>query len=82
MKRAFVLQCDDHSHLGGPMGTEYVTSMWVRIFGTREKAVNYAIKYCKEKGIQDTYAKPKELLRKNSIDMGCIGLSISIKKIG
>lgn len=44
-----ILGCEDASHLGGPMGTEYTTPMWSKPFSTVEKAKKYAEDYVKKK---------------------------------
>ncbi len=41
------LTCEDASHLGGPMGTEYTEFMWTKPFSSLEKAKAYAKKYHK-----------------------------------
>ena len=38
----WVLTCEDASHLGGPMGTEYTTLCWTRLFAKQESAKKYA----------------------------------------
>ena len=43
----WTLEAEDLSHLGGPMGTEYTTTMFVRNFGTLEEAKTYAIRHYK-----------------------------------
>lgn len=44
----FNLICEDASHLGGPMGTEYTTHLWTKTFSSVDKAKAYAEKYCKK----------------------------------
>jgi len=44
MDYVFNLTATDMSHLGGPMGTEYTSIMYVKTFGTLEKAQKYAQK--------------------------------------
>lgn len=41
------LTCEDASHLGGPMGTEYTTHVFTKPFTTLQKAKDYAKKYQK-----------------------------------
>jgi hypothetical protein len=41
------LECEDASHLGGPMGTEYTTTLWVKPFASMQAAKKYAVKYAK-----------------------------------
>jgi hypothetical protein len=41
------LTCEDASHLGGPMGTEYTTHVFTKPFTTLQKAKDYAKKYHK-----------------------------------
>jgi hypothetical protein len=44
-KKIFNLVCEDASHLGGPMGTEYTEYMWSKLFSSKEKAKAYAEKF-------------------------------------
>jgi hypothetical protein len=44
------LELEDASHLGGPMGTEYTTTIWVKPFASMQRAKAYAEKYAKKKG--------------------------------
>ena len=53
------LTCEDASHLGGPMGTEYTTHVFTKPFTTLQKAKQHAHKYQKNwpehaKWIQDS----------------------------
>jgi len=43
--KVYNLACEDASHLGGMMGTEYTTHMFSRLFTTLEKAQKYAESY-------------------------------------
>jgi hypothetical protein len=40
--KIFILECEDLSHLGGPMGTEYTTPVFTEIFSSVKKAKEYA----------------------------------------
>lgn len=69
------LTAEDHSHLGGPMGTEYTTTLWTKLFTTRSGAKNYVehkesrpIKWHKGRGILTT-------------DLGHIGYNITSKRV-
>jgi len=44
----FNLICEDASHLGGPMGTEYTTHVFTKPFVSVEKAKEFAKKYQKK----------------------------------
>lgn len=40
----FKLKKEDWTHLGGPMGTEYTTTIWDKYFTTSAKAMKFAEK--------------------------------------
>jgi len=46
----FILTCEDASHLGGPMGTEYTTHMFSKPFASLESAQRFAEKYSDDHG--------------------------------
>jgi len=48
MDYVFNLTATDMSHLGGPMGTEYTNTMFVKTFKSVENAQKYAQKDYKE----------------------------------
>lgn len=50
----FILSCEDASHLGGPMGTEYTTHLFSKVFSSVDKAKEFAQSYQK---IWPTWAK-------------------------
>lgn len=39
---------NDHSHLGGPMGTKYTTTIFTKVFKTWDGAFKYAKQFIKE----------------------------------
>lgn len=41
----YMLECEDASHLGGPMGTEYTTHMFTKPFRTANRAKEWAKEY-------------------------------------
>ena len=41
----YILTCEDASHLGGPMGSEYTTLMWTEVFTSLDKAKAHAEKH-------------------------------------
>lgn len=41
-RKSVILVCEDASHLGGPMGTEYTTHLFSKQFPSIEAAQNYA----------------------------------------
>ena len=43
------LICEDASHLGGPMGTEYTTHVFTKSFTTPKRAKQHAEEYVGEK---------------------------------
>ena len=52
--KIFTLICEDASHLGGSMGTEYTTLLWTKIFTDKDKAKEYAKKKVgKGRGLYD-----------------------------
>jgi len=44
-KHRYILTCEDASHLGGPMGTEYTTHVFSKGFGSISDAQQYATDY-------------------------------------
>jgi len=42
------LTCEDASHLGGPMGSEYTTHIFTKPFTTVKRAKQYAVNYVKK----------------------------------
>jgi len=44
----YSLDCEDASHLGGPMGTEYTVHVWSMIFADLDSAKEHAERYIKE----------------------------------
>lgn len=42
------MECENASHLGGPMGTEYTTPIFSKPFTTIDKAKKYAEDYVKK----------------------------------
>ncbi len=48
--KIYMLTCEDASHLGGPMGTEYTTTMWNKLFNSVELAKKHAEDFTKQKG--------------------------------
>ncbi len=51
MKKAYVLEIEDATNLGGPMGTEYTSTVGIELFETESAAKKYAEQHCKkEKG--------------------------------
>ncbi len=46
-KSIYSLTSKNLTHLGGPMGTEYITTNWIEYFSTMEKAKAYAEKVYK-----------------------------------
>lgn len=43
----YMLECQDASHLGGPMGTEYTTHMFSKLFRSVDAAKRWAKDYQK-----------------------------------
>ena len=41
-KKVYLLECEDASGMGGPMGTEYTEHLWTKPFSSIEKAKKYA----------------------------------------
>ena len=41
----FILVCEDASHLGGPMGSEYTEHVFSKVFPSSMEAQEYAVKY-------------------------------------
>jgi hypothetical protein len=78
MKPVFQLTCEDASNLGGPMGSEYTTTLWTELFTEREKAVKYAVDWCKKRKCDKHIIKAaKELQVKDSVDAYAYLFSIS-----
>ena len=55
----YKLKCEDASNLGGPMGTESTSLMFVNAFSTEEKAKNYVRDWCAERNISIPYHSSK-----------------------
>ena len=53
--KIFVLTCEDASHLGGPMGSEYTEFLWNKLFSDRDKAKAHAEKYADRDGEGEEY---------------------------
>jgi hypothetical protein len=66
---------EDLSHLGGPMGTEYVTPLGSKIFRTKLEAINF-IK-ARTKG----NTTPKDIQDGDFLDCRSIGFRISEENI-
>lgn len=47
IKAIYSLTAEDLTNLGGPMGTEYTETMWIKYFTSKEKAKKYAEKHFK-----------------------------------
>lgn len=47
--KVFQLECEDASGLGGPMGTETTSTIFTKLFSSREKAHAYAEKDAKKR---------------------------------
>ena len=48
------LTCEDASHFGGPMGSEYTTHIFTKPFTTPKRAKKYAADYVKEEKLEWT----------------------------
>jgi hypothetical protein len=60
-----ILICEDATHLGGPMGTEYTTPLWAKSFDDVAMAKRYAEKHFKKRIDWCGHAKSW------SADVGC-----------
>lgn len=68
---------EDLTHLGGPMGTEYTTVNWVKVFSSKDKALSYIRKdYGKE--LRDPYSIKGERAR---WDLGYVGYTLEPLKV-
>lgn len=79
-RSVFMLTCDDASHLGGPMGTEYTTTIYSKPFSTKEKAFAYAVKDAPKHG---TSAPPLAEWQKDStgnLGIDCRTVIFNIRK--
>jgi hypothetical protein len=46
--QTYVLHCEDASHLGGRMGTEYTTLLFTKVFKNLNDAKNFPSQYQKD----------------------------------
>ena len=75
------LVCEDASHLGGPMGSEYTTFVFSKPFGSVESAKKYAVKY--QKGGFPTWAGWKKSGRNRIVcDSGAYIWTITTQEVG
>ena len=88
MKSVIQVTKNDHSSLGGPMGSEYNTTvMETKLFTTKPKALAWCVKDLKQYGIMKTYrdeplAKmPRKKLIEFLGDCGPVGYEIESKRI-
>jgi len=62
IQKIYNLTCEDATHLGGPMGTEYTTHMWTKPFSSIDKSREYAENYVKDKQGKIVYKPDKNWL--------------------
>ena len=67
----YIVEMEDLSNLGGPMGTEYTESLGTRMFSSRAKAVSFCRKLA-EKGM----VKIPTFNQDRLYDCGYIGLKL------
>ena len=63
----FNMESENLSHLGGPMGSEYTTTNWVKPFASLDEAKAYAEKdYTRQTGKKNAAERPIVWVRENS----------------
>lgn len=78
----FQLECEDHSQLGGRMGTETTRTLWTELFWERDSAVEFVIYFCKRKKADSHIIREaKKLKYKDAVDAYRWGFSITKKEI-
>ena len=76
----YMLTSEDLSHLGGPMGSEYTTTNYVKPFEDLEAAQEYAEKEYKRGKI--TWTKDKKKAKWCSGDLAFVMYNIEEVKVG
>lgn len=78
----YILSCEDATCLGGTVGMEHTSHLWHRSFSSREKAIQYAINYCKRQKCDEHIVDAcKKLKRRNAVDAYAYIFSISLETI-
>jgi hypothetical protein len=70
-KTVYVLECEDATELGGPMGSERTTHLWTRVFSSLAAAKKYVLN--KE--------KIQKYIRPERFNMRARGISIGASKV-
>ena len=77
--KVYIVEEEDLTHLGGPMGSEYTTSMGTKAFGTKEAVIEYL------KAETGGMCCPKDICnneRKQSVfDCGSVGYIVNEQEI-
>ena len=75
------LICEDASHLGGPMGSEYTEHIFTKPFSDLQKAKNYAVKYSERKYWEDWMKWKKDGKNSWYLDEGSYIFTIERKEV-
>jgi hypothetical protein len=75
---------EDLSHLGGPMGSEYTTTILTKLFSEKEKAIEWIKKDMKKEKREEHFEKPtsrnKSLKTSIHLYWDCLHVGYSLDK--